>query len=84
MATRRTIRTAKWVIETEGLTEAEHERRVSWVEKNLINSSQNMIDAFVYVVVFDADGKPSRFSGNGPSPSAVTEELIRELVEDDT
>ena len=83
MSVRRTIRTAKWVIETDGLSETEHERRVNWVEKNLIGSNQNMADAFVYVVVFDTDGKPVRLSGNGKSPSSETEELIKELVADD-
>lgn len=70
----------KWVIETEGLTETEHLKRVNWVEKNLTNAAQEIPGAFVYCVVFDENGKPTRFSGNGEAISEETRELVLELI----
>lgn len=70
----------KWVIETDGLTEAEHTKRVTWVERNLLNSSGDIAGAFVSVVVFDEDGNVVRFAGNGKAASEETEEIIKDLI----
>jgi len=73
----------KWVIETVGLSEAEHNKRVQWTEKNLTGAAQEIPGAFVYVVVFDDQGRPVRFSGNGVAVSPETEEILRDLIGED-
>ena len=81
MASKRTIRTVKVVIETQGISDSEHDRRVGWVEKNILGSNQDMVEAFVSVVIYDEQGNMVRYAGNGRTPSPETKELIDELVE---
>lgn len=77
---RRTIRKVTWVIETEGLTKQEHDRRVAWVEKNLLNSSQDIVGAFVYAVIYDEDETVVRFVGYGDGASPETKDIIKDLL----
>lgn len=77
---RRTVRKVTWVIETEGLSETEHNRRVSWVEKNLLNSSQDIVGAFVYAVIYDENENVVRFVGYGDGSSPETRDIIKDLL----
>lgn len=79
-AYRRTVRQVTWVIETQGLSQQEHDRRVGWVDKNLLNSSQDMVEAFVYAVIKDENGNVIRFVGNGHGASPDTQEIINDLI----
>ena len=67
-------------VETQDLSQAEHDRRVSWVEKNILQANQDMVEAFVSVVIFDENDNVIRFAGYGKKPTPETEKLIRELV----
>ena len=80
MAHRRTVRKVTWVIETDGLTETEHNRRVSWVEKNLLSSSQDIVGAFVYAVIYDDHENVVRFVGYGEGASKETRDIISDLL----
>ena len=79
----RTVRHVTWVIETQGISRTEHDRRVSWVDKNLLSSSQDMVEAFVYAVIKDEDGNVVRFVGNGRGASPESQQIINELIGQD-
>jgi hypothetical protein len=70
----------KLVIETQDLTDAEHERRVGWTESNFSAGVHRVSDAFVYTVFFDEEGNPVRFSGNGVAVSDETRQMLLDLV----
>lgn len=74
---KRTVRQVTLVVETTGLTDQEHERRVFWAESNLLNANQKMDGAFVAVVVNDPNGN-TRLTAAG-TPTTETSELIDEL-----
>lgn len=74
---KRTVRQVTLVVETTGLSEAEHQRRVFWAESNILNANSKMDGAFVATVV-TGEGTETRFSGSG-SPTEETMELIEEL-----
>ena len=75
----RTVRNVTLVIETVGLTEAEHVKRVRWAESNLLNANGNVAGAYVAVILTDAEGGPEvRHSGSG-LPTNETRELIEGL-----
>lgn len=76
---RRTVRTAHILVETQGMSEIEHIRRVSWVEKNLLNANANVDGAFVAVIIKNDDDENTKFSGSG-TPTQETSDLIEELV----
>lgn len=74
---KRSVRQVTLVVETQGLTDVEHERRVFWAESNLLTANQKMDGAFVAVVVADSSGG-TRLSAAG-APTEETQELIDEL-----
>lgn len=73
----------KLVIETQGMSTAEHNRRVGWAEKNLLSSNQDMTEAFVATVILDERGKVARFTGNGHGAADETEAILRDLIEEE-
>lgn len=75
--TRRTVREVILVVETK-LSAVDHEKRVAWAEKNILNANTNMDGAFVATVVFAEDGS-TRFQGSG-TPTKETQDIIEELV----
>jgi hypothetical protein len=75
---KRTVRQVTLVVETEGLSEAEHERRVRWAESNLLNANGNVDRAYVGVVISNGEGSQVRHMGSG-NPTEETRELIEEL-----
>lgn len=78
MTARRTTRTITLVVETQDLTEAEHEKRVFWAESNILSSNAKMADAYVAVIIKE-DGKVLRFTGSG-DPTDETRKLIDTLM----
>lgn len=75
---RRTVRQVTLVVETQGLSQAEHDRRVFWAESNLLNANNKMDAGFVAVIVTNTESKDTRFSGAG-KPTPETSDLIEEL-----
>ena len=83
MSTRRkTIRYLAVAIETEGLTEKEHDRRVTWVEKNLEDAGRKIESAFVQMVLTDDNGDLVGFFGSGQTSSEELLKLVKETVAD--
>ena len=74
----RTVRQVTLVVETTGLSEAEHKKRVFWAEGNLLQANSKMDGAFVAVVINDEASEQTRFSGSG-TPTKETQELIQDL-----
>jgi hypothetical protein len=74
----RTVRQVTLVVETVGLSAAEHERRVRWAESNLLSANGNVAGAYVAVIVTDEEGSEVRHSGSG-TPTDDTRALIEEL-----
>ena len=77
MSAKRTVRKATLIVETRNLSKEEHQRRVQWAEKNILNANTYMNDAFVAVVI-DSDDGQTRFTGSG-TPTQETADLIEEL-----
>lgn len=82
MANRRTIRHVTVVIETEGLSIKEHERRVTWVEKNLQDAGRNIDTAFVSMVIRTSDREVVGLFGSGSTPSEEVLKIAEELTQD--
>jgi hypothetical protein len=74
----RTVRQVTLIVETQGLSPTEHDRRVRWAESNLLNANGRVVDAYVGVVISDDEGREVRISGSG-TPTDDTRELIEEL-----
>lgn len=74
----RTVRQVTLIVETQGLSSTEHDRRVRWAESNLLNANGRVVDAYVGVVISDDEGREVRISGSG-TPTDDTRELIEEL-----
>lgn len=79
MATRRTTRTITLVVETQDLSEVEHDKRVFWAEGNILQANAKMADAYVGVIIKDSEGKVLRFTGSG-DPTEETRKLIDTLM----
>ena len=82
MSSRRTVRHIVMVVETEGLTEKEHERRVTWGEKNVQDSVRSIDSAFVSMVVKDGESNLVGFFGSGSTPSEEIMEIAEDLIGD--
>jgi len=78
MSTQRTVRHVMVAIDTEGLSEKEHERRVTWVEKNIQDAGRNIESAFVTMAIYDQDKSLVGIFGAGGTPT----EEIREIAEE--
>lgn len=76
---KRTVRTVTLVVETIGLSQVEHERRVFWAESNILNANPKLDQAFVATVInADGDDQETRLAAAG-HPTEETRELIEEL-----
>lgn len=84
MTSRRTIRHVTYVVETEGLSEREHDRRVTWAEKNVQDAVRNIDNAFVSMVIETADGEVIGLFGSGSTSSEEVLRIAEELTWDDT
>lgn len=83
MSTRRSVRQVTVVVETEGLSETEHKRRTTWVEKNIQDAGRNIESAFVSMVVKDEAGKVVTIFATGTTPSDELLKIAEELVAND-
>ena len=81
MSTRRTVRHVTVMVETEDLTEREHERRVTWVEKNIQDAGRSIDSAFVSMVIHDRDKNLLGIFGSGDRPSEEIREIAEELID---
>lgn len=81
MATRRSTRQITLVVETQNLSEEEHNRRVFWAENNILQANAKMDGAYVAVIIKDGD-KTIRFAGSG-DPTPETRAIIDELLGDE-
>lgn len=80
MATRRSTRQITLVVETQNLSDEEHNKRVFWAENNVLQANAKMDGAYIAVIIKDGD-KMVRFVGSGdptPETRAVIDELIGE------
>lgn len=84
MSTQRTVRRVTVVVETEGLSAKEHERRVTWVEKNIQDAGRNIDTAFVSMVLQDANGNVVGIFGSGKTPSDEVLQIAKELAADES
>jgi hypothetical protein len=80
MSSRRSVRHLTVVVETEGLSETDHKRRVTWVEKNLQDAGRNIDTAFVSMVIKDELGEVVGFFGSGSAPSEELLEIADRLT----
>ena len=83
MSTQRTVRRVTVVVETEGLSVKEHERRVTWVEKNIQDAGRNIESAFVTMVIKTQDGDTVGLFGSGLTPSEEVLRIAEELTADE-
>jgi hypothetical protein len=82
MTVRRTVRHATWVVETEGLSEKEHERRVTWTESNMEDAGRKIDSAFVSMVISDGNGDVITLFGSGSTSSEEVLRIAKELTKD--
>jgi hypothetical protein len=75
---RRTVRQVTLVVETTGLSEAEHDRRVFWAESNILNANLKLDQSFVATVITSEGEEDTRLAAAG-HPTDETRELIEEL-----
>lgn len=81
-ARRTTIRHLVVAVETEGLSEKEHDRRVTWVEKNLEDAGRKIESASVRMVLTDEEGNLVGYFGSGQTSSEDLLKLVKETVAD--
>lgn len=72
------------IVETEGLSPAEHDKRARWAYRNVQNTNADMQDAFILATVRDAEGRLMEFTGSGRgTPSEDIQKLIQDLASEE-
>jgi hypothetical protein len=79
MAKQRTIRQYTVVIDTD-LPVREHERRVTWSDKNMQDAVRNIEGAFVSMVIYDQDKKVVGIFGAGDTPTEEIRQIAEEMI----
>ena len=78
---KRTLITAKVLIESDNLTQAEHDRTVLWVAHQVKDSARFSQKAFVAIGVYDESGNSLGFAGHGTQASTETKEIVSDIFD---
>jgi hypothetical protein len=77
---RRTVRHLTYIVESEDLSEREHERRCSWTEKNMQDAGRQIEGAFVSMVFTDENRKVVGIFASGDTPTDEIRKIAEELI----
>jgi hypothetical protein len=82
--TRRSILTARILVETTNASQSEHDRTVAWAASRIKTAHQMIKLGYIAVDVRAEDGTRLGFADHGQEMSVETKEILEDFFEPDT
>lgn len=81
--TQRSDFTIEVTVETQGLTQDEHDQRVRWVRRNMLNTNSDIREVFYTAAVRDENGELVEFTGAGRGkPSTEIRQVLESYMDE--